>query len=125
MNIGEAINWYEQKLKVNETFGLLGPQNDAAKLALAALRHMRESAAGATPGTPGRKRCQFPNGIVIRPDGVNRLDPCTYKPKEIHTNVTVTVSQCERCGHVDLSWERQEDTEDIIYEKLAPEPDDD
>ena len=39
--------------------------------------------------------------------------------------MTVTVSQCERCGHVDLSWERQEDTEDIIYEKLAPEPDDD
>ena len=55
MNIGEAINWYEQKLKVNETFGLLGPQNDAAKLALAALRHMRESA-GRTVCSAWRKR---------------------------------------------------------------------
>ena len=61
----------------------------------------------------------------IKPDGVHKLDPCAYEAKEIHTNVTVTVSQCTRCGHVEIEWKRQEGTEDIIYEKLAPEPDDD
>lgn len=77
--------------------------------------------------TPGQRRirCRFPQGITIKPDGVNQLDPCTYKVKEIHTNVTVTVSQCEKCGHVDISWERQEETEDIIYEKLGPQPEGD
>lgn len=125
MNIREAINWYEQKLKMNKALGRLGPQNDAERLAITALRLVRDRAVGVTPGTPGRKRCQFPNGVVIRPDGVNRLDPCTYKTKEIHTNVTVTVSQCKRCGHVDISWARQEDTDDIIYEEVGPKPEDD
>lgn len=125
MNIDKAITWYEQKLKVNGAFSLLGPQNDAEKLALAALRYMKENTAEVALGAPGRSRCRFPNGMVIRPDGVNRLDPCTYKTKEIHTNVTVIVSQCERCGHIDISWKRQEDTEDIIYEEVGPVPEDD
>lgn len=38
MTIPEAIKWYEDKLKVNEIFGLFGPQHEAAKLALAALK---------------------------------------------------------------------------------------
>lgn len=65
-----------------------------------------------------KKRCSFGPGVVIRPDGINELDPCAYEVKEIHTNVTVTVSQCMRCGRVELSWERQDNTEDIIYGEL-------
>lgn len=38
----EAIQWYETKLAVNESVGLCGPQNEAAKLALAALREQEE-----------------------------------------------------------------------------------
>ena len=125
MNIDEAIAWYEQKLKVNGAFGLLGPQNDAARLALAALRFQQVSAVTPEAGPSGRHRCRFPGGMVMKPDGIHKLDPCTYEAKEIHTNVTVTVSRCTRCGHVEIEWKRQEDTEDIIYEKLAPEPDDD
>ena len=45
--------------------------------------------------------------------------------KEIHRNVTVTVSQCSVCGHIEISWERQDDTEDEILGKLGPEPEDD
>ena len=71
------------------------------------------------------KKCQFPFGIVIKPDGRHRLDPCLYETKEIHTNVTVIVSQCKECGHIDIQGERQDDTEDIIYGELGPEPEDD
>lgn len=125
MNIDEAIAWYERKLKVNGTFGLTGTQNDAAKLALAALRFQQALTATAEAGPSGRHRCRFPGGMTVKPDGIHRLDPCTYEAKEIHINVTVTVSQCTRCGHVEVEWQRQEDTEDIIYDRLAPEPDDD
>lgn len=37
MDVKEAIEWYKEKIAVNEAFKLRGPQNDAAKLALAAL----------------------------------------------------------------------------------------
>lgn len=116
----EAIEWYEAKLKVNTIAGLLGTQNEAAKLALEALRAQVEQETGEI-----RRRCRFPGGVVIKPDGVNGLDPCVYKSKEVHTNVTVTVSQCVRCGHVAIEWKRQDDTEDIIYEPLGPQPEDD
>ena len=62
-------------------------------------------------------KCAFPNGIEIRPDGENAMDPCVYKVKEIHRNVTVTVSECEKCGSVDISWERQEDTDSEYMEE--------
>lgn len=42
MTTQEAIRWYESKLFVNERFRLLGTQNEAAKLALAALRAQEE-----------------------------------------------------------------------------------
>lgn len=58
-----------------------------------------------------RRRCTFPNGVTIRPDGINPLDPCRYQTAEIHRNVTVEVRRCVRCGHVDVVWFRQEDTE--------------
>lgn len=61
-------------------------------------------------------KCQFPGGIVIKPDGIHPLDPCVYEVREIHRNVTVFVRQCPICGCVDLSWEAQEDTEDIMMD---------
>ena len=38
MTIDEAISWYETKLTVNQAVGFLGSQNDAAILAIEALR---------------------------------------------------------------------------------------
>ena len=57
-------------------------------------------------------KCQFQNGIAIKPDGINELDPCIYEDIEMHTNVTVIVSRCKNCGNIDISWYRQEDTID-------------
>lgn len=57
-------------------------------------------------------KCSF-GDTVIKPDGINELDPCIYEEMEKYANVTVTISRCKKCGHVDISWERQEDTEEI------------
>lgn len=56
------------------------------------------------------KKCQFPEGVTIKPDGVHELDPCVYEEVERYANVTVIVNRCKRCGHVELMWFRQEDT---------------
>lgn len=70
-------------------------------------------------------KCHFPEGIDIRPDGINALDPCVYKRKEEHRNVTVFLDQCVKCGHIQISWKRTEKTESIVYDKLIREKDDD
>lgn len=59
-------------------------------------------------------KCSFGVGVTVKPDGINELDPCTYEDVEVHTNVTVVVKRCQKCGHIELVWHRQEDTEDIV-----------
>jgi len=56
------------------------------------------------------KKCQFPEGVTIKPDGIHELDPCVYEEVERYANVTVIVNRCKNCGHVELMWLRQEDT---------------
>lgn len=58
-------------------------------------------------------RCSFGEGVTIKPDGVNELDPCLYEDIAVCKNVTVTISKCKRCGKIDVSWYRQPDTERI------------
>lgn len=57
-------------------------------------------------------KCEF-NGLTIKPDGVNELDPCVYEDIEMHTNCTVIVSKCKKCGNIIVTWLRQDDTEDF------------
>lgn len=52
------------------------------------------------------QKCQPPDGVSIKPDGVNELDPCLYDEVETHQNVTVHVLRCRRCGHIEIEWER-------------------
>ncbi len=66
-----------------------------------------------------KKKCSFPEGIEIRPDGVNPLDPCVYETLEVHKNVTVEICRCKKCGHIEVSWYRQEDTEDVEVEGVG------
>ena len=71
-----------------------------------------------------RKRCRHPGGAIVKPDGIHPLLPCVMEDKEIHRNVTVIVRQCPTCGHVEITWNRQEDTEDEIISELGSIPDD-
>lgn len=59
------------------------------------------------------KKCAFPVGVTIRPDGVNELDPCIYEEVERYSNVTVSVMRCKNCGHTEVTWTRQPDTEEL------------
>lgn len=59
------------------------------------------------------EKCSYPDGMTIRPDGINELDPCIYEDIEIYKNATVIVSKCKKCGHIEISWKRQENTEEV------------
>ena len=59
-------------------------------------------------------KCKHSGGIIIKPDGATELDPCVYEDIEKYKNVTVIVSRCIYCGHIEISWVRQEDTEVIL-----------
>lgn len=58
-------------------------------------------------------KCSF-GDVTIKPDGINELDPCVYEDVEMYSNVTVIISRCKKCGHVEVSWMRQENTEEIV-----------
>ena len=57
----------------------------------------------------GSCKCQPPEGVVIKPDGVNELDPCVYEEVETHHNVDLTILKCKKCGHMDFEWRYRDD----------------
>lgn len=59
------------------------------------------------------ERCTWGDGITVKPDGVHELDPCEYEVVEAYRNVTVEVLRCRRCGHIEITWKRQCDTEEV------------
>ncbi len=59
-------------------------------------------------------KCNFPDGLHIKLDSVHELDPCVYEVAEVHHNVTVEVLKCRVCGHTEISWYRQDDTESEV-----------
>lgn len=61
-------------------------------------------------------KCGEGSAIVFKPDGIHPLDPCRYVLEEIHTNCIVEVSRCKRCGCVDISWRRTDETEDLYFD---------
>ena len=63
-------------------------------------------------------KCMFPGGVTVKPDGVHEVDPCVYNLMEEHRNVTVKIWQCPFCKSIDISWERQDDTESEIHRDL-------
>lgn len=65
-------------------------------------------------------KCSFPEGLIIKPDGENELDPCVYEDIELHTNCQVIVSRCKRCGHIEVSWIKNDDCES--YNPMTNEP---
>lgn len=61
-------------------------------------------------------KCSFPDGVVIKPDGIHELEPCVYEEIERYANVTISIRRCKTCGHIDIAWYRQEDTEELETE---------
>lgn len=61
-------------------------------------------------------KCGEGSAVTFKPDGVNPLDPCRYELKEVHTNCIVEVSRCRKCGHIDISWRRTDETVDQYFD---------
>lgn len=57
------------------------------------------------------ERCKWGEGVSVKPDGTHDLDPCEYEVVETYRNVTIEVLRCKKCGHIELAWRRQENTE--------------
>ena len=55
-------------------------------------------------------KCKHQDGQITELFGYP-VDPCILKTVEKYKNVTVSVDKCINCGHVEISWERQDDTE--------------
>lgn len=64
-----------------------------------------------------KEKCKFPDGITIKPDGETELDPCRYRMKSIYKNVTLAVLECMDCGHIEIEWIRQPNTERITEDE--------
>lgn len=62
-------------------------------------------------------KCQYPEGITIKPNGEDELDACFYELMEKWENVTIEVLRCKRCGHVEILWHLQEDSVNITEEE--------
>lgn len=56
-------------------------------------------------------KCNFEDGVEMRICGVP-VDPCIYETVETYRNVTVEVLRCTKCGHIELQWRKQENTEE-------------
>lgn len=62
-------------------------------------------------------KCSMPDGLVIKPNGVNELDPCLYQTEQVLTNCTVEVSRCKKCGAYNISWYRTPWTKEVPEEQ--------
>lgn len=58
-------------------------------------------------------KCTFPDGMIIKPNGIDELEACFYEEIERYANVTVSIRRCKNCGNIDISWFRQDDTEKL------------
>ena len=61
-------------------------------------------------------KCTFGGGTRKLPSSrtaSQSLTPCLYQEIEAYKNVTVHILRCVRCGHIEVEWERQDNTIDI------------
>lgn len=56
-------------------------------------------------------KCTHGEGIDINIAGIT-VDACDYELIQKVRNVTVEVLKCKKCGHVEILWFRQENTEE-------------
>lgn len=57
-------------------------------------------------------RCTHGDGVTVEVGGTI-VDPCRYREVQILRNVTIHILKCSDCGHIEIEWERQENTEDV------------
>lgn len=58
-------------------------------------------------------KCKFLDNAIVKPDGINELDPCLYETEAVYTNCIVEISKCVNCGNISVSWRRTDRTQEI------------
>ena len=53
------------------------------------------------------EKCSWRDGISIKPDGIHEADPCLYQEIDRVEHCTIHVLRCVRCGHIEITWERE------------------
>ncbi len=104
----EAIKWYEDEIVRLKNASMINGCKMLPEWEQQIQIHMMALQALEQQGN----KCSFGCGVKILPDGKHELDPCIYKTLEEHKNATVRVLQCKKCGHIEIEWERQDDTTD-------------
>ena len=101
----ESIRHFEtqQKRYVREHNGKLCPHYANA---IEALRRAEQKHKGS--------KCTWPDGVEAKIGGIP-VAPCIYTDRQRLHDVDITISECEKCGAIDISWSKNEDTE-VIYE---------
>lgn len=56
------------------------------------------------------EKCRFPPGVIVKPDGVNELDPCVYEEVECYKNVTV-----HRAGRKEKEIHELQERRDLLH----------
>lgn len=65
------------------------------------------------------KKCSFPPGITIRPDGVHELSPHRYEEAGFPFEADIEVYQCSRCGSLSVLFRGLDDEIYEAYEQEA------
>lgn len=55
-------------------------------------------------------KCDMGNVKLVAPNG-HEIDPCLYEVVEEHDNCHVEVLRCKYCGHVEISWRKENESE--------------
>ncbi len=63
------------------------------------------------------EKCSYGDGFKFCLDGENEVDPCQYVEVERWKNVTVSILKCKKCGHIEICWEKQDNSEEISEEE--------
>lgn len=63
-------------------------------------------------------KCRHQEGDITSLFGI-AVDPCRYKLVEGYRNVNVYIGKCERCGAIDIRWERTPLTVKIPADELG------
>lgn len=64
------------------------------------------------------------NGGKCRDRKIGRglwFDGCDYVLKEVWQNVSVDVARCRKCGNVDISWHKQDNSVKVYEDELEDE----
>ena len=60
-------------------------------------------------------KCKYREGMELKIGDIP-VDPCLYETEKVLTNCTLEISRCKNCGHIEISWYKTANTEEVPKE---------